>query len=211
MVKLVGLTGGIGAGKSAVAEILRAEGIPVIDADVLARAVVEPGQPAHREIAAAWPEVIGPDGRIDRKRLGAIVFADPDSQRRLEGITHPRIRERIAAEAALLARAGHRLAVLEAALLVETGMYRELAGLVVVVADEETRIGRVMSRDGCAREAVLARMGAQASHGDKLGAADYVVDNSGDLESTRDQALAVVRALIAQPGVAAQDDESARQ
>jgi dephospho-CoA kinase len=211
MVKLVGLTGGIGAGKSAVAGIIRAQGVPVIDADVLARAVVEPGQAAHREIAMAWPEVIGADGRIDRKRLGAIVFADPRSQKRLEAITHPRIRERVALETDLLRRAGHRIVVLEAALLVETGMYRELAGLVVVVADEETRIGRVMARDACARETVLARMAAQASHGDKLGAADYLIDNSGDLESTRDQVLAVVSALTTEPDVARKGDESARQ
>ena len=129
MVKLVGLTGGIGAGKSTVAGVLRAAGIPVIDADLLAREVVEPGRPAHAEIARAWPQVLGPDGRVDRQQLGAIVFADPASQARLEAITHPRIRERVAAERAALDAAGQRLAVLEAALLVETGFYRQLDGL----------------------------------------------------------------------------------
>ena len=195
MAKLVGLTGGIGSGKSTVAGIIREQGIPVLDADVLAREVVEPGQPAHQEIASAWPEVIGPDGRIDRKRLGAIVFSNRDAQARLEAITHPRIRERVAAEVAALAAAGHPLAVLEAALLVETGMYRELDGLVVVVADEEAQVARVVARDACSREAVQVRIRAQHPLSEKVRAANHVVDNSGGLEATRAQVLELLRFL----------------
>jgi dephospho-CoA kinase len=195
MVKLVGLTGGIGSGKSTVAGILRGQGIPVIDADVIAREVVEPGRPAHAEIARAWPEVIARDGRIDRKQLGGIVFADPESKARLEAITHPRIRERVAAEVAALAAAGHRLAVLEAALLVETGMHRELDGLVLVVANEETQIGRVMARDACSRESALARLRAQHPLAEKVRVADHVVENSGSLETTRARVLEVLKAI----------------
>ena len=170
MVKLVGLTGGIGAGKSTVAGVLREAGIPVIDADVLAREVVEPGRPAHAEIARAWPQVLGPDGRVDRQRLGAIVFADPASQARLEAITHPRIRERVAAERAALDAAGQRLAVLEAALLVETGFYRQLDGLLVVTADDEARIAQGHgARRLLARERARAAAGPASAGGENQG------------------------------------------
>lgn len=196
MVKLVGLTGGIGAGKSTVAGLLREAGIPVIDADVLAREVVEPGRPAHAEIARAWPEVLGSDGRVDRQRLGAVVFADQASKARLEAITHPRIRERIAAERAALDAAGQRLAVLEAALLIETGFHRQLDGLLVVTADEEERIARVMARDSCSRERVLARLRAQLPQDAKTRVADHVIDNSGDLASTRARVRAVLQAIM---------------
>ena len=137
------------------------QGIPVIDADTIARAVVEPGQPAHREIAQAWPEVIAANGQIDRKKLGAIVFADARSRARLEAITHPRIREQVTVRAAELAAAGHGLAFLEAALLVETGFYKQLDGLVVVAASEEAQLARVMARDACSRERALARIRVQ--------------------------------------------------
>ncbi len=195
MVKLVGLTGGIGAGKSTVAQMLREAGIPVIDADLLAREVVEPGRPAHAEIARAWPEVIGADGRVDRKQLGAIVFRDAASKARLEAITHPRICERIALERARLEAAAAPLAVLEAALLVETGFYRQLDGLLVVTADDETRIARVMARDGGPREAVLARLGAQLPQEEKARAAAHVIDNSGAIEATRARVREVLASL----------------
>src|SRR6185369_7225451 len=119
------------------------------------------GQPAHAEIAAAWPEVIGPDGAIDRKRLGAKVFADPAARARLESITHPRIQERCLAEARALEAAGHRLAFYEASLLVETGRQGDFDGLVVVTAGEEQQLARVQARDGSTREQALARLKAQ--------------------------------------------------
>ncbi len=195
MLRLVGITGGIGTGKSTVANLLRDGGFPVLDADQLAREVVVPGLPAHAEIAHAWPEVLGPDGHIDRKKLAAIVFADGPSRARLEAITHPRIRERIAAEAAALEAAGHGLAFVEAALLVETGFYRQLGGLVVVTASEQVQVARVLARDGGTREAVLARIRAQLPLAEKVRAADYVVDNGGSPEATRVQVLRILGAL----------------
>lgn len=197
MAKLVGLTGGIGSGKSTVAGMIREQGLPVIDADVVARQVVEPGLPAHAEIARIWPEVVGSDGRIDRQRLAAIVFADETSKRRLEAITHPRIREHIAAQAAALAAAGNSLAFVEAALLVETEFYAELDGLVVVVASEEAQVERVMARDACSRESARLRLRAQYPLADKVRVADYVVENSGSLDDTRAQVLRVLRDLVA--------------
>ncbi len=198
--KLIGLTGGMGAGKSTVARMLHARGVPVIDADRLAREVVEPGQPAHAEIAAAWPQVLDVHGRIDRKRLAEIVFADPDARRRLETITHSRIRQRARELAAALEAQGHGLAFYEAALLVETGLHRELDGLVLVTADEEQRLARVMARDHASREQVQARLRAQASDEDKRRAATHSIDNSGDQARTAAQVDELLSRLRASQG-----------
>jgi dephospho-CoA kinase len=194
-IKLVGLTGGIGSGKSTIAAMIREQGIPVLDADVIAREVVAPGQPALADIAAAWPEVIAADGTLERKRLGDIVFADKAAQARLEAFTHPRIRERIAAQAAQLAAAGHGLAFLEAALLVESGLHRQLDGLVVVAASEDVQVARVMARDGCSRDGALRRIRAQCPLPDKVRVADYVLDNDGSLDEVRARLLEILRAL----------------
>jgi dephospho-CoA kinase len=175
--------------------MLRAAGVPVLDADQLAREVVVPGQPAHAEIAALWPEVIAADGTIDRKKLGAKVFSDPAARARLEAITHPRIQERALARAGELEAAGHRLAFYEASLLVESNRHRDFDGLVVVVADEEQQIARTMARDRSTREQALARLRAQMPPEEKRRAATHVVDNSGDLESTRRQVAALIAAL----------------
>ena len=195
MIKLVGLTGGIGSGKSTVAQMIRERGIPVIDADAIARQVVEPGLPAHGEIAAAWPEVIGADGCIDRKKLATIVFSDANSRARLEAITHLRIREQVAVQVAALEASRHRLAFIEAALLVESGFYKQLDGLVVVSSSEEAQTLRVMARDACSREAALARIRAQRPLADKIHAAGYVLDNDGDIEATRAQLQHVLTSL----------------
>jgi dephospho-CoA kinase len=197
MFKLVGLTGGIGTGKSTVARMIRDLGVPVIDADLLARQVVEPGQPAHAEIAAAWPDVVDQGGVIDRKKLAERIFADPASRTRLEAITHPRITERALAQADEFRRQGLLVAFLEAALLVETGLHRRLDGLVLVVASEEQQVSRVTAREGCTRGQVLARLHAQLPLEEKRRAATDIIDNSGDEATTRRQVEALVRKLLA--------------
>ena len=194
--RLVGLTGGIGSGKSTVAQMIRAEGIPVLDADVIARAIVAPGQPAHAEIRAAWPDVVDAGGGIDRKKLGARIFADAEARSRLDTITHPRIQEQAAIEARRLEANGHHLAFYEAALLVESGRHRDFDGLVVVTANEEQQLARVQRRDGVTREDAQARLGAQLALEHKRKAATHVIDNSGDLDNTRRQ----VEALLAELG-----------
>lgn len=178
--RLIGLTGGIGSGKSTVARLIAARGIPVIDADQLAREITAPGSPALAEIAALWPQVIGADGHLDRRRLGATVFPDSAARARLEGITHPRIVALATQRAAELARAGHRLAFYEASLLVETGRYRELDGLVVVDAPEELRIARVVARDRVTPAEVRARIAAQLPLAAKRRVATAIIDNDGD-------------------------------
>jgi dephospho-CoA kinase len=196
MFRLVGLTGGIGTGKSTVARMIRELGVPVIDADLLARQVVEPGQPAHAEIVAAWPEVVDQGGGIDRKKLAERIFADSASRARLEAITHPRIMERAMQQADEFRRQGLQVAFLEAALLVETGMHRRLDGLLVVVASEEQQMSRVLAREGCSRSQALARMHAQLPLEEKRRAATEVVDNSADEATTRRQVEALVRRLL---------------
>jgi dephospho-CoA kinase len=193
--KFVGLTGGIGCGKSTVGRMIHELGVPVLDADRIARDVVVKGQPAHADIAAAWPDVMTAQGELDRKRLAARIFSDPAARARLEAITHPRIQQQALAEAAALARAGHRLAFYEASLLVEIGRHRDFDGLVVVTADEEQQIARVMARNGSTREEARARIAAQLPLAEKRKVATHVIDNSGDLAATRQQVEAMIASL----------------
>jgi dephospho-CoA kinase len=195
MIKVIGLTGGIGSGKSSVARVVRDQGVPVIDADLIAHQVTEPGQSAYADVAQAWPEVVREDGRIDRQKLAGIVFANGEGRKRLEATMHPRILAEVARQTAALEAAGHQLAFLEAALLVETGLFRNLDGLVVVTADKEIRIERVIRRDGCSREAVLARMAAQLPIEEKIRVASFTIDNSSTLERTSDQVLRILPLL----------------
>jgi dephospho-CoA kinase len=183
--RVYGLTGGIASGKSTVARLLGERGAAVIDADELAREVVAPGQPAYREIVETFgPEVLCPDGTLDRKALGARVFADPELRRRLNAITHPRIAALSAERLAALAARGVPIAFYEAALLVENRIHEGLAGLVVVACDEATQLARVMARDGLDEAAARARIAAQLPLAAKVAVADHVIDNSGDLSAT---------------------------
>jgi dephospho-CoA kinase len=194
---LVGLTGGIASGKSTVARLIAQRGIPVLDADQLAREAVEPGQPALAAIARLWPQVIGADGRLDRRRLGTIVFADAVARARLEAILHPRIAALAEQHAAALAAQGHRLAFYEASLLVETGRHQVLDGLVVVTVSPETQIARAMARDGMTADDARARIAAQLPLADKVAAATHVIDNDGAREATAAQVDRVLAAITA--------------
>jgi len=193
--KLIGLTGNIGSGKSTVARMFAARGIPVIDADSLARELQAPGQPAHAAIAAAWPEAIGPDGVLNRKRLGDIVFSAPKALKQLEAIMHPRIQALSRARVDAFSDAGHRLVIYEASLLIESGRDKELDGLIVVTASPATRIARVVARDGVREDDVRARMRAQLAQEDKVRLATHVIDNDGDLAGTEAQVDRVLAEL----------------
>ena len=190
--RVFGLTGNIGAGKSTVARMLAARGVPVVDADQIARELVQPGKPALREIAARWPEVIAPDGTLDRKALAARVFASNAERVELNHIVHPRIAEEVSAQLAALAGAGHRAAVYEAALIVENGMHHGLDGLVVVTAPEDAQLSRLRLREGMTEAEARARIAAQLPVSEKLRHATFVVDNSG---SEADLAAQVDRLL----------------
>ncbi|HKZ07781.1 MAG TPA: dephospho-CoA kinase [Methylomirabilota bacterium] len=196
---LAGLTGGIATGKSTVSAMFTHLGARVTDADQLARDVVAPGQPAHAAVVAAFgSEVLQPDGYLDRKRLGAIVFADAEKRKRLESITHPAIRTRW--ERILRVYEEEEFAGIvfwDAALLYETGGARLMEKMVVVTADPATQLARLMARDGSTEAEARARIASQMPVAEKAKLADYVVDNSGTRAETERQVREVYRALLA--------------
>ncbi len=195
MAKLrVGLTGGIGSGKSALAELFAQRGATVIDADRLAREVVAPGSPGLAAIAARWPQAIGPDGALDRPALAAIVFADAAARERLNAITHPLVRERADA---LERAAPAGLVVHVVPLLFEGDFWRRCDKTVLVVAPAEVRIARVVARDGTERAAVERRMAAQIAPELARARADYVVENDGDLAALQAAGERLYGALLA--------------
>jgi dephospho-CoA kinase len=195
-VRLFGLTGNIGAGKSAVARLLAQAGIPVVDADQLARDVVEPGQPALAEIAARFGgSVLQPDGRLDRKALATVVFNDPAQRVSLNAIVHPRIAQASAARLAELSAAGHELAIYEAALIVENRLEEGMDGLIVVVAPEDVQLARLVLRDGMTEADARARLAAQLPVAEKLKRATFVIDNCGSLADLEAQVAVLVARL----------------
>jgi len=196
-VRVVGLTGGIASGKTTFADALRARGVPVVDADALARAAVAPGTEALAEIARAFGDgVVAPDGALDRKKLGAIVFADAAARRRLEAITHPAVRRAMAEETALLSAAGHALAFYDTPLLYEVGLERLLDSVVVVWAPSDVQRARLVARDGLTPAEADARLAAQLPIDEKAARADFVVENAGapaELGPKADRLLADLR------------------
>lgn len=195
-VRVIGLTGGIASGKSTVAAMLRELGAPIVDADLLARQVVEPASPALAEIAQVFGrEVLAADGSLDRKRMGERIFADPGARAKLNAITHPRIAQASAAAIAALAAAGHKAAIYEAALLVENRIHDRLGGLIVVSVPVEVQIERLRARDEVDEEGARARVAAQLPLASKVAVADWVVDNSGPVEHTRAQVERIWREI----------------
>lgn len=194
--RLFGLTGGLASGKSTVAALLRARGLPVIDADQLAREVVAPGSEGLEAVVAAFGRgVLCADGSLDRAAMAEIVFGDATKRRTLNGILHPRIGALTAERAAELEARGEPLACYEAALLVENGLADAFRPLVVVAAPEAIQIARAMARDGATEEQVRARLRAQMPLSAKVAAADHVIDNAGSLEQTERQVDEVLRAI----------------
>lgn len=200
---LFGLTGGLASGKSTVAARFRAQGLPVIDADELAREVVLPGSPAVDAVAAALgASVKKPDGSLDRAAVAAIVFADAEKRRALNAILHPAIGALTAERAAALEARGEPLACYEAALLVENGLADIFRPLVVVAVPEEIQVERAMKRDSATEEQARARLAAQFPLAKKVAVADYVIDNAGDRAATErqaDEVLAAIRARVSRP------------
>jgi dephospho-CoA kinase len=195
---LVGLTGSIATGKSTVSAMFARLGCRVIDADLLAREVVAPGQSAYQAIVAEFGrEVVQSDGYLDRKRLGRIVFADPERRRRLEALTHPAIRAR---QRRLLAgleeEAFEGIVIWDAALLIESGAAADMDRVVVVFADAATQLERLMARDGLGEAEARERIASQMPVVDKARRAHYVVDNSGTRAATEAQVRQVHRALL---------------
>lgn len=191
----VGLTGGVASGKSTVSALLRDLGAVVVDADALAREVVEPGTPGLAAVAAAFgPEVLADDGSLDRARLGAVVFADPERRQALEAIIHPLVRERAAQIEA--AAAPGAVVVHDIPLLVETGQAGSFDAVIVVDVPEDVQVERATRDRGWSQEEARSRIAAQASREQRRAAATYVVDNSGTTEDLRQRVAEVFGVLV---------------
>ncbi len=199
--KLFGLTGGIASGKSTVTRLLRERGVEVLDADVIAREVVQPGTPALAAIAQRFPGVVGSDGALDRKALGQRVFADAAERQALNAIVHPQVRGRVAELTRALASRGVPFAVYDAALLIENRLHEELDGVVLVTAPVDVQRQRLMARDGLDERAAQARIDAQLPLADKQRYASWLVDNGASLEATVAQVDSLVASLRAASGV----------
>ena len=191
--RVLGLTGGIGSGKSTVAEMFAELGAEIIDADQLAREVVEPGQPALEEIVTRFGTgILLANGRLDRHQLGTLVFADAAARADLDAITHPRIRDRM--EAAVTARrAREGVLLLDIPLLYENARTALVEKVIVVWVDARTQVRRLTERGGLTAEEVRQRIAAQMPLDEKRVLADHVIDNRGSKDATRRQVEAIYR------------------
>lgn len=193
---VIGLTGGIASGKSVVAREFVARGVSVIDADVLAREVVAKGSAGLAEVVRAFgEEVLQPDGTLDRERVAARVFKDPEARALLNSIVHPRIGQLSLARISAAQSSSTPYIIYEAPLLVETGAYKGLAALIVVATSPETQLQRVTVRDGMTLSAAQARLAAQTPLQAKLAVADYVIQNDAGLDELEGQVAALHETL----------------
>lgn len=196
-VLLLGLTGGIASGKSTVADLLEKKGAAMIDFDVLAREVVEPGKPAFRDILGYFGnKILQDDGRLDRKKLSKIVFQDPEKRKKLEGYTHPRIAEAFVEQVEAIA-IKTPACIIQAVipLLIETGRQGLFHRIAVVYAPKEKQIERLMTRDGISRKDAEKILDAQIPIDEKIRYADFIIYNDGPIDSTKKQIEALWRDL----------------
>ena len=194
--KLVGLTGGIASGKSTVAEILKRQGAAIINADILAREVVEPDRQAWTEIVNAFgTAVLQPDRALDRQKLRAIIFDDPDARKKLESIIHPQVRALAEQRIREHAAAGYAVIVYEVPLLFEGNLQEWLRPVILVACDVDTQRNRLQSRDNLSAAQAQKHIDAQMSLEAKRRLADYVIENNGSLEDLKRQVQAVLEKI----------------
>ena len=194
---IYGLTGGIGSGKSAAAAYFEDCGIPVVSADELSRVVVTPGSEGLSAVVAAFGEgVLSPQGELDRRKLGAVVFKDPTARVRLEGILHPRIRDTFQDVLAALEATGNSMVVYEVPLLFENNLEKQMKAVILVSAPEAQRVARVIARDTLSADDVRARMAAQMDDTNRRARATHVLENDGDLDHLHAQIDALLAKLL---------------
>ena len=196
---VLGLTGNIASGKSMVASMFEALGSKVIDVDDIARKIVEPSEPAWEEIVHTFGRsILNPDNTINRKTLGEIIFNDEAKRTLLNNITHPKIMKQVRDNVVKYEIEGVEVVIIEAALIVEKGGLKDLIEkLIVVISDEESQIDRLTKRNGLSREEALSRINSQMPASEKLEYADYIIDNSGDVENTENQVKKLWEEIVA--------------
>ncbi len=188
MKKIIGLTGGIASGKSTVSNWLLSQGYPVVDADIAARKVVEPSMPALEKIRKAFgDDVLLPDGTLDRKRLGSIIFANEEKRQTLNAIVHPAVREWMRQETERAFGEGASIVIMDIPLLFESKLTHMVEETILVYVTKETQLKRLMERDGYMEADALARIHAQMPIDEKKELADYIVDNNGPISETIEQ------------------------
>ncbi|MFJ6411240.1 dephospho-CoA kinase [Terribacillus saccharophilus] len=184
---VIGLTGGIASGKSTVSDLFKEYNIPVVDADIVAREVVEPGEPALDSIVDSFgSEILLPDGSLDRQKLGGIIFRNQEKREILNGIVHPVVRERMIADRDRL-KTGHPAVVLDIPLLFEGNQLHLVDKVVVVNVDPRIQLERLMQRNDLTEQAALDRINSQMPLADKAARADAIIDNNGSRDETRAQ------------------------
>lgn len=199
--RILGLTGGIGSGKSTVARMLAACGAEIIDADVLAREVVQPGSPTLARVVARFgADLLTPDGALDRPRLARLIFGDDRARADLDAIMHPAIALRAQEEIAARAARGATVVIYDVPLLFETGLDRAFPEVIVVSAPPEVQRARLAARDGLADAEIAARLRAQLPLSEKVRRATHVIDNGGVLAETDRQVRALWAELARNPG-----------
>ncbi|MDO8426801.1 MAG: dephospho-CoA kinase [Deltaproteobacteria bacterium] len=187
---IAGLTGGIATGKSLVSNELKRLGARIIDADIIAREIVEPGKPAYNEIVEEFGKgILNEDGTLNRRELGRIVFSDKEKLKRINGITHPGIIKRIEEEISKISSGkDDSIIVVDAAVLIEAGAHKDMDKVIVVYADEDKQIERIKRRDNLTESEARCRIGSQIPLKEKVKYADYVIDNNGRMEETLKEA-----------------------
>lgn len=185
MKKIIGLTGGIASGKSTVSNWLLSQGYPVVDADIAARKVVEPGMPALREITEAFgADILLEDGTLNRKKLGSLIFSDEEKRQMLNAIVHPAVREWMSRETERAFNEGAAIVIMDIPLLFESKLTHMVEETVLVYVSKETQLKRLMGRDGYNEADALARIHAQMPIDEKRKLADYIIDNNGTIPET---------------------------
>lgn len=194
--RIIGLTGGIGSGKSTVAEMLRERGIPVVDADQVSREIVEPGQPALKELASAFgDEILTDAGDLNRAALAKKAFSSQENTDLLNSITHPAIRAEVRSQFAQLEEAGHKAAVYDMPLLIEQGLNEQVDLTIVVDVDAEERVRRLVDKRGLDEADARNRIARQIDDDTRKSVADVIIDNNGALEELETQVDALLTRL----------------
>ncbi|QTN00044.1 dephospho-CoA kinase [Sediminibacillus dalangtanensis] len=194
MALVIGLTGGIASGKSTIAGIFAEWNIPIVDADIISRQVVEKGEAAYEQIVDLFGEdVLLSDGNLDRGKLGSIIFKDKEKREQLNNIVHPAVRKKMLEQRDAYADKGEAAVVLDIPLLYESGLTHFVDKVLVVYVDEPTQRQRLMDRNGFSEEEAIDRMNSQLPLEKKAKMADEIIDNNGSVESSRQQLLTILK------------------